>query len=63
MFDEHRIAFPIKDPSQLQVSLGALSALYSRVENAALYDGHDPITQFVEFVGRFVGDKQSQPKS
>ena len=48
VFDEHRIDFPIKDPSQLSVSLGALNALYSRVENAVLYDRSDP-TLFVEY--------------
>jgi len=59
VFDEHRIAFPIKDPSQLSESLQALNVLYSRVENAVVYDRNDP-TRFVEFVDGLV--EPNQPK-
>lgn len=56
VLDEHRIAFPIKDPSQLSASLKALNALYSGVENA-VFDRND-LTMFVEFVGGLVEPKQ-----
>lgn len=59
VFDEHRIEFPLKDPSELSESLGALNALYSRIENIVVYDRNDP-TRFVEFVDGLLEPKQPE---
>lgn len=62
LFKEHSISFPIEDPAQLLTSLNGFNALFEAHEGAVSYTRNDP-TSFVEFIGSFVGGKQSEAKS
>lgn len=62
LFEEHNIRFPIEDPAQLLASLKGFDALYRAQEGSYLYARDNP-TLFIQFIGSFVGGKESQPKS